>query len=264
MTFGCKFRNYQIPKLRGRSRGYILISLMLFLSLLAIAALAVLPDLAFQVRRDREEELIHRGVAYSRGIKRFYKKFGRYPTRIEELENTNNLRFIRQRYKDPITGGDFKILHMGDVGLTNLPVVAPGAGNPESGTPSSTTSTEAATTPSDTSAATESSTTSSGGFSGPVFGGGPILGVASTSKKEAVREFCNKSHYNEWKFIYDPTTDLGTAPLNSPWCALAASQGVGLSTNLTGAPRQQPNTAPQPTTPSPVQSNPSDQMPPEQ
>ena len=48
-------------------------------------------------------------------MKHFVKKFGRYPTRIEELENTNQIRFLRRRYKDPITGKDFKILHMGDV-----------------------------------------------------------------------------------------------------------------------------------------------------
>src|SRR5579863_5981269 len=99
-------------------RGYILITLILFVALLAIAAVVMAPVIAFQVKRDREEELIHRGVQYSRAMKHFVKKFGRYPTRIEELENTNQLRFLRKRYKDPITGKDFKILHMGDVQLS--------------------------------------------------------------------------------------------------------------------------------------------------
>src|SRR5580698_9892765 len=100
---------------RHTERGYILITLILFVALLAIAAVVMAPVVAFQVKRDREEELIHRGVQYSRAMKHFVKKFGRYPTRIEELENTNQLRFLRRRYKDPITGKDFKILHMGDV-----------------------------------------------------------------------------------------------------------------------------------------------------
>src|SRR5262252_8409958 len=122
MQCGFKSRNYKVAKLHNRSRGYILISLMLFLSLLAIAAMAVLPSMAFQIRRDREEEMIHRGVAYSRAIRRYYKKFGRYPTKIEELENTNNLRFLRKKYTDPmnVVDGkeqDFKILHMTDVPL---------------------------------------------------------------------------------------------------------------------------------------------------
>src|SRR6476469_8637985 len=99
----------------GSQSGYILLILMLAVTLLAIAAAAIAPTLAFQIRRDREEELIHRGVQYSRAVRRYVKKFGRYPTRVEELESTNNLRFLRRRYKDPITGQDFKLLHLGEV-----------------------------------------------------------------------------------------------------------------------------------------------------
>src|SRR5277367_7023737 len=103
------------PAARRSQRGYILITLILFVALVAIAAVVMAPEFVHQMKRDREEELIHRGVQYSRAMKHFVKKFGRYPTRIEELENTNQVRFLRKRYKDPITGKDFKILHMGDV-----------------------------------------------------------------------------------------------------------------------------------------------------
>src|ERR671931_596373 len=109
--------SFHSPK-RKSEQGYILIMMMLFITILAIGAAAIAPAIAFQVKRDREEEMIHRGVQYSRAIRRYVKKFGRYPTRIEDLENTNNMRFLRRRYKDPITGKDFKILHMGDVRLT--------------------------------------------------------------------------------------------------------------------------------------------------
>src|SRR5262249_58461811 len=104
-------------KLRNRSRGYMLVSLMLFLTLMAISMMVVLPQIAFQAKRDREEEMVHRGVAYSRAIRRFYKKFGRYPARVEELENTNQLRFLRKRYKDPLTDKDFKLVRLGDPDL---------------------------------------------------------------------------------------------------------------------------------------------------
>jgi hypothetical protein len=40
-----------------------------------------------------------------------------------------------------------------------------------------------------------------------VFGGGAI--VASASKAKSIREFNKKDHYNQWQFIYDPTTDRG-------------------------------------------------------
>src|SRR6266550_7159645 len=110
-----RFSRRSAPRSQG---GYMLLMLMLVVTLLAIAAAAIVPTMAFQVKRDREEEMIHRGVQYSRAIRRYVKKFGRYPTRIEELENTNNIRFLRKRYKDPITRQDFKLLHVGEVQLT--------------------------------------------------------------------------------------------------------------------------------------------------
>jgi hypothetical protein len=42
-----------------------------------------------------------------------------------------------------------------------------------------------------------------------VFGGAGIVGVASLSKDKTIREFNKKNHYNQWQFIYDPTTDRG-------------------------------------------------------
>lgn len=47
------------------------------------------------------------------------------------------------------------------------------------------------------------------GGSGPVIGGGPIVGVASISKNKTIRVFSKKDHYDQWQFIYDPTTDTG-------------------------------------------------------
>src|SRR5580704_19416345 len=120
-----------------RQRGYMMITLMLALAMITLAMLAVLPDIRQQIRRDREEEMRHRGTAYMRAIQHFYKKFGRYPARVEELENTNNLRFLRKRYKDPInrdrvTGKekDFKFLTQQDITLNNGPVLGqtPGQG----------------------------------------------------------------------------------------------------------------------------------------
>jgi type II secretory pathway pseudopilin PulG len=122
-----------------RQRGYMMITLMLALAMITLAMLAVLPDIRQQIRRDREEELRHRGTAYMRAIQHFYKKFGRYPNRVEELEDTNNLRFLRKRYTDPInvdkvTGKekDFKFLHQQDISLNNGPVLGatPGQSGP--------------------------------------------------------------------------------------------------------------------------------------
>ncbi len=103
--------------------GYILLTLLLIVALMAIFALATVPTLKFNMRRDREEEMIHRGAQYSNAIRRYYKKVGRYPTKIEDLENSNSQRFLRKRYKDPLNckAGkceDFKLLHFGDVQMS--------------------------------------------------------------------------------------------------------------------------------------------------
>ena len=103
-------------------------TLLLMMALMAIVAATIVTSLKFDIQRDREEEMIHRGVQYSRAIRAYYKKFGRYPAAIENLENTNQLRFLRKRYKDPITGKDFKLLHFGEVKMGLAGVAGMGGG----------------------------------------------------------------------------------------------------------------------------------------
>jgi type II secretory pathway pseudopilin PulG len=345
MQQGLKLRNYKITRLQNPQRGYMLITLMLALALITIAMLTVLPEIGQQIRRDREEEMRHRGTAYMRAIQHFFKKFGRYPMRVEELENTNNLRFLRKRYKDPInrdpaTGQekDFKLLHQTDITLNNGPVLGltpgqnllPGQGGPQgpgavggpqgglggpqgalgafgaqpgglqqtgnagtqnpvggdpgnsSGNASSGNSSSgnpSSGNPSDTEGNSNSpgsnspgSSPSNSGFNGPTFGGGPILGVASTSKAKTIRVFYDKNHYNDWLFIYVPQGDRGgllTGPvsLNGPTGNLGGlAPGVGGS--LPGqAPGQAPGVSPnasQPQSPPTPPGLNSVQMPPDQ
>ena len=100
-----------------------MLTLLLAMALMVIFAAVIVPSITFDIKRDREEEMIHRGVQYSRAIRAYYKKFGRYPTKIEDLESANNQRFLRKRYKDPLNCknskcADFKLLHFGEVQLT--------------------------------------------------------------------------------------------------------------------------------------------------
>jgi type II secretory pathway pseudopilin PulG len=287
--------NSKITKLHNSSRGYILITLMLFMTLLTMAALAMLPDIVQQIQRDREEEMIHRGTEYMRAIKKYYKKFGRYPARIEELENTNQIRFLRKRYKDPLAKGDheFKLVHVGDPSLAALGVgnigLTPGAGpgvlpggNPGlaqggpgfvgaqgggvrqagpndanapqvTGLPGQQQAAGAATPPPgdatnadasvDAKSAAASDDTGSSGQQ--VFGGGPILGVVSTSKAKTIREFNKKNHYNDWLFVYDPRADRGGI-LKGPIQANSAGSG-GINQTGTQPPTQGgPSGTPQP------------------
>src|SRR5215475_13351598 len=198
-----------------RQSGYILLTILLWVSLLMVAV--SLPMLTYyhqQMKRDQEEELVHRGVEYERAIRKYYRKLGSYPATVEMLEDSNHMRFLRKRYKDPITGKDFKVLHQVDVmmafgnaiggggiaGAQSLgqPVAslnAPASPSPDtSASPSDTTTGAVAGTTGEQ--AQQNSSTNSGttlpfaAISGQpaasqTMGGGGIAGVASVSTDQS-------------------------------------------------------------------------------
>jgi type II secretory pathway pseudopilin PulG len=111
------------PIRRSREQGYIMMTLILIMALMAIFAGVIASSISFEIKRDREEEMIHRGTQYSRAIRAYYKKLGRYPAKIEDLENTSQQRFLRKRYKDPLNCSngkcaDFKLLHYGEAKMS--------------------------------------------------------------------------------------------------------------------------------------------------
>jgi type II secretory pathway pseudopilin PulG len=290
-----------------------LLTLLLVFALMAIAATAVITEISFEIRRDREQEMIHRGVQYSRAIRAYYKKFGRYPTRLEDLDNSNNLRYLRKHYKDPLNCPkskcqDFKLLHYGDPGVSlggsfgggtipgATPAGSPGGlnspgssssgfggsatggssfggssaggsafggssginssgvfsqssgfgGNSSGGLGGSSNSSASSNAPgasqpagndssqpgssdSQGSGSAQSGPGNSNGQGGQVFGGGAIVGVASSSKDKTIREFNKKTKYNEWQFVYDPTTDRGgliTTPYQPALQSFTSQSGI--------------------------------------
>jgi type II secretory pathway pseudopilin PulG len=282
-------------RLRRGEDGYVLLTLLLVFALMAIVATGVITEISFEIRRDREQEMIHRGVQYTRAIRAYYKKLGRYPTKLENLENTNNLRYLRKRYKDPLNCRnskcqDFKLLRVGDPGVSvggsfgggtipgATPAGSPGGlsgsgpsssgfggssfggsgssgsafggsgvnssgvfsqssgfgGNSNSQTASGQQGTSSASGSDPTQASSQVAPGTAQGdtssSSQQVFGGGPIVGVASTSKDKTIREFNKKRKYNEWQFIYDPTADRGgliTTPYQPALQNFSAQQGMG-------------------------------------
>jgi type II secretory pathway pseudopilin PulG len=86
--------------------GFILVSVMFLLALLIISMAVAIPKITADIQRDREVETYHRGMQYRRAIQLFYRKFNRYPPNVEALVKTNDIRFLRKRYIDPITGKD--------------------------------------------------------------------------------------------------------------------------------------------------------------
>ncbi|MCI0349865.1 MAG: hypothetical protein L0Z53_10610 [Acidobacteriales bacterium] len=229
------------PTAYSTQRGYALVVILVMLAVLMLALLATAPAIATQIRREREQELINRGRQYAIAIKRYYKKFGRYPTSLDELENTNRMRFLRRRFKDPMTeSGDWRLIRFGEVkttptGLFGKAITA-GAPAAAVGTPAAAIGQQQGQSPG-TSGQQRPAGGSSDSLSGRTFGGGPIVGVASTSTQESLKELNGKNHYNDWEFFYDPRFDVGPGgvPLGTP-------QQPGAS------PQQQPNPSQNPGT----------------
>jgi type II secretory pathway pseudopilin PulG len=307
---GISGRRRTLPGSNSSERGYVLLTLLLMVAMLIIAAGAVVQTVAFEIKRDREEEMVHRGVQYARAIRSYYKKFGRYPTKIEDLESANNQRFLRKRYKDPITGKDFKLLHYGEAKLTlsnllgggGIPGANPiggasglngssgfggsgglggggglsgasglgsasgfgggasggfGSSNSQSnsqganpqGSNQQGSNQGAGADPSDPSAANGSDQNTNGlsasgdKLSSQVFGGGPIVGVVSISKKDSIREYDHKKKYDQWQFVYDPALDRGGL-IKGPNQTLPMFAQKPLLPGQTGQPGQQGNTSP--------------------
>lgn len=87
---------------------------MFMLALLIISLAVAVPRVRKEIQRDKDLETYHRGMQYRRAVQLYYKKFRAYPPSIDALVTTNNVRFLRKRYTDPITGkDDWKPIHFG-------------------------------------------------------------------------------------------------------------------------------------------------------
>ena len=114
--------------------GYVLVA-VIFLTVALLISLAVAaPKMAMSIQRDKELETIHRGEQYRRAIKLYYAKFGSYPTSIDQLVETNEIRFLRKKYTDPLTGKDdwkpvyFGQAHVRPLGFFGQPLMTAGLG----------------------------------------------------------------------------------------------------------------------------------------
>ncbi len=114
--------------------GYILVG-VIFLTVILLISLAIAaPKMAMSIQRDKELETIHRGEQYRRAIKLYYQKFGSYPTSIDQLVETNQIRFLRKKYTDPLTGKDdwkpvlFGQAHVRPMGFFGQPLLTAAVG----------------------------------------------------------------------------------------------------------------------------------------
>ena len=133
---------------------------------LTIWLTAAIPVWQTQAAREKEEELIFRGLQYVEAIRRFQMKNpGRFPSSLKDLEED---RFLRKPYTDP----------MSEVGAWNV-ILNPGS--PAGGVPRIMVA-----------AAEELSS-----IRNPV-----ILGVVSASPARSIRLYEKQDRYSRWLFYY--------------------------------------------------------------
>ncbi len=177
--------------LRGQQSGYAMVVLLISMSIMAIMMTAALPTWKQLSRREKETELVFRGEQYARAIQLFQMKAGpgTLPPTIDLLYEQ---RFLRKKFKDPITNDDFApIVQLAGAtaSASATPGVAP-AGRQGGAAPATPAAAGQRGTPG-AQAGTAPGAAASGG----------IMGVTSKSKEQSIRLYKGRNHYNEWQFI---------------------------------------------------------------
>jgi type II secretory pathway pseudopilin PulG len=215
----------------ANQNGYALLIVMMMATILMVSLTAALPNIYVEGQRERETELIFRGRQYARAIALFHQQFNRYPSSVKELLHTNDLSFLRRAYRDPVSkSGKWRFIHATATGviLDSKILGSPGQQNNKNGSGSQLNPPKTGeNTPGTTSgqntpggegfslfggqgAGTPSGPGEQGKQSKSIFGeqnqliGAYIVGVASTSKKTAIRVFEGRTHYDEWEFLGVP------------------------------------------------------------
>src|SRR5205807_10556777 len=119
-------------KKHRQDAGFSLAALIFFAAAASIVAAAAVPAYQMQAKREREKELLFRGQEYTRAIQKYQRKFGVYPSSIDQLVQTDGLRFVRHVYKDRITGKEFRLIRINpDGSLSGSKVFVQNVNNPQ-------------------------------------------------------------------------------------------------------------------------------------
>jgi type II secretory pathway pseudopilin PulG len=188
--------------------GYAMAVLLAGLAIMGIAWTVVVPVWKQYVQREKEAELIFRAGQYARAVALYQRKYANaFPPNVDVLLRE---KFLRKKYKDPITNGDFRYLSplelqalptlnttarpgqpgsatAGPGGFGSGPGPAGGGSGPGGGT------------------ATRGSGFGPGGGSNTLGPNGPTAGpsqgiaaVVSRSSAASIKVFKNRRQYNQW------------------------------------------------------------------
>lgn len=200
------------------SDGYAMVAMLIAMSIMSIMMTVALPAWSTAAKREKEAELVFRGEQYARALALFSRRTANAaPPSIDVLIEQ---KFLRKKYKDPITGDDFEILTPGSVieGSTTSPAQRAGgagltAGRGASGGAAggSTTNTTTTGRGSLLTQTTQSSQNSGRGSTGgtslttlvgqKVGANAGVTGVRSKSKEKSLLVYNGAEHYNEWLFV---------------------------------------------------------------
>jgi hypothetical protein len=147
----------QRPGSRRDESGFAMLLVFVLAAAIAITLFVEVPRVAFESQRNREQMTIDRALQYQRAIQLFYRKYRLYPQTLDDLETARNIRFLRRRYKDPLTGKEYRLLHVGPAGQLTDSLIQPAAPLPGSSTGSGL---NAASNPAQTSSSPQSSNSS--------------------------------------------------------------------------------------------------------
>jgi type II secretory pathway pseudopilin PulG len=155
-----------------------MVVLLVVMAIMAVGTAALLPTWRQQMIREHEEELIFRGNQLARALVLYARKNNNVlPANIDVLYDG---KFLRKKYKDPITGEDFGLMGPGMIPGTagrGAPAsgrgAAPGSGRASTPSPSSGRGTQVV---------------------------GSIQGFYSTSTDNSIKLYQNQSRYIDWPF----------------------------------------------------------------
>ena len=190
-------------------------AVLVTIAVMMVAMTAALPVMRTTAQREKEAELIFRGKQYARAISAFQRRTGAYPPTVDALVTD---RFLRRKYKDPITNEDFVLLTQGSELPAATSMQIPGvASSGAAGRGGTSTTTGGRTGGTQTTAGRGTSSTTTSSFLSGQSGTGTsstanrtglqagattgILGVHSKSTEKAFRVYNGFEHYNEWVFF---------------------------------------------------------------
>jgi type II secretory pathway pseudopilin PulG len=187
------------------------------IAIMGIVWTLVVPVWKQSVQREKEAELIFRAGQYARAVALYQRKYANaFPPSVDVMLRE---KFLRKKYKDPVTNGEFRYLSPLDLqsqpGLTMTTSTRPGLATPGSGTPPGSVGTPGVSTPGGSQSGFGGQGGFGGGqsgFGGPGIGGpntlgpngpsaGPSAGIAAVVSKStaaSIKVFKNRRQYNQW------------------------------------------------------------------